>query len=272
MGIAEARLQEDLTIHQVISDLADEWDSDAKNVCVLLGRLDMRRISIFYPGYQYYKGGEHKGHWYPDGRYKAKWSVRGGDGAVSVRLFQVARDGWSAVSINVLDHEDNKIEIPFAQLRLRKNEIIRVLGTNDLKVPAYWNDGSKRTTERTESIAETAEGNSTPYERLQQSITEIANSLVRGQKPESIRMAVRAILECVSELDPELNIDALPGTAGHLLELCRRLAPELFNIVTRTFQDYLKGHLRKYTDKKLCRFTGKGESPWPQIFPEAFEK
>ena len=33
MGIAEARLQKDLTIHQVISDLANEWDSDTKNVC-----------------------------------------------------------------------------------------------------------------------------------------------------------------------------------------------------------------------------------------------
>ena len=272
MGIAEARLQEDLTIHQVISDLADEWDSDAKNVCVLLGRLDMRRISIFYPGYQYYKGGEHKGHWYPDGRYKVKWSVRGGDGAVSVRLFQVARDGWSAVSINVLDHEDNKIEIPFAQLRLRKDEIARVLQTNDLKVPAHWRGNSKKTTECTDSIGKTDESNATSYERLQRSITAIANSTVHGQKPESIRKAVCEILKCASELDPELNIDALPGTTDHLHELCRKLSPELFKIGTRTFHDYLKGRLRKCTDEKLCRFTGKGESPWPQIFPEAFEK
>lgn len=68
---------------------------------------------------------------------------------------------------------------------------------------------------------------------------------------------VDQIISALREIDPSLNIGAMPGTRGDLLDLCQRLETGncrlLFSIEGDTFNDFLKGHVKDVKFKRGAR-------------------
>jgi hypothetical protein len=109
-------------------------------------------------------------------------------------------------------------------------------------------------------------------ETFRERIRRIAAAPHRGRKPEIIRNVVEEILVEAKARQPGFDKTQIPGQTNSLLALCKELDSVLFNISSRTFQDYVKGHLRRKRPdpEALCSFTGQGDNPWPSLFPEIY--
>ncbi len=202
-----------------------------------------------------------------------------GTGPVSVGLAKVARDGWDRTRVTVLlpspDTDSQTIEqlLPFEQILIGKKQFTELLKTKELPIPRAWSEGQPTVSEKVKTCLSTQQNRhpSTPYEDLLRHLNQKASSVYHGKKPEKMREAVTLILDFAKEQKPDLDYKVLPGRNAALLELCQRLCPRLFEVSPRTFHNYLKGDPRKYRDKKICSFTGRGENPWPEIFPDAYK-
>ncbi len=104
---------------------------------------------------------------------------------------------------------------------------------------------------------------------------------VQGRKQQGTKMArpmmARALADLVfqaaKQVDPEFDQHTLQGTVSDLHALLLKLAPDYVPNSPETLRDNLKGRSHHVHSGSLCTFTQVvDDSPWPRVFPEAFEK
>ena len=151
MGLAKARLTKELTVRELVRDLAVEWDDNEADVCRYLAGLIVNSGLRFYCRYwAHYETGAEKG------RIQNIALLKGGEpgfqtdgtGPVSVGLAKVAKYSWERTQVTVLfpapdenSRPDEKL-VPFGEIVVQKKPFISFLRDNDLTIPPAWIEGT----------------------------------------------------------------------------------------------------------------------------------
>ncbi len=153
MGLAKAKLTKELTVRQLVRDLAVKWRDVEADVCSCLAGLIVNSGLRFYHRYwAHYETGAEKG------RIQNIALLKGGEpgfqtdgtGPVSVGLAKVAKYEWDRTQVTVLfpapDENFQPVEriIPFGEIVVRKKQLISFLRAKSLLIPPAWIEGAPR--------------------------------------------------------------------------------------------------------------------------------
>ncbi len=151
MGLAKAKLTKELTVRQLVRDLAVEWGDDEADVCrYLAGLIVNSGLRFYHHHWAHYETGAEKG------RIQNVALLKGGEpgfstdgtGPVSVGLAKVAKYEWDRTQVTVLfpapDENSRPVEriIPFGEIVVRKKQFISFLRAKSLPIPPAWIEGA----------------------------------------------------------------------------------------------------------------------------------
>ncbi len=145
MGPAEAKLNQDLQIRQVVSDLAACWRDSEKNVLEFLAKLTLdgkltlyTKVRVTVPDH-YVKGIDPITQEQIDTPELAttRRTIYISAAESETRLRRAARDGWHAVK----PVRDGEREFEFGTLMVSKDKLIAALESERFSIPPKWIGG-----------------------------------------------------------------------------------------------------------------------------------
>lgn len=107
--------------------------------------------------------------------------------------------------------------------------------------------------------------------KLLNDINNVLEGMKQGNKPESVRNIAKFIINYAEKCDKSFDRNSIPGKYVDFYDCVNKLTPSKLKISSATFKDYIKGKLGKCTDQEICKVTGKGNAPWPSLFPEIYK-